>query len=165
MQPRTAPVTPSLRDSWATWISQGMPWQAFLTMTNEKRSHPEALLNRFRYCSHLANDAIWGRRWERRDQGCQWVAGVERHTSGLPHLHAVITFPGFDLAGEQGRLFFPMKTWQERFTQTGGICRFDLARSSEDVGSYVTKYVVKDGELHWSAKVSFSQEPGTQLTL
>lgn len=161
---RSATTTSSNRDAWAEWIS-GCTWQGFLTMTSEHRTHPEALLKRFRYCTHLANDAIYGRRWERRNQGCQWVAGVERHKSGWPHLHAVLRFPDFDLAGEEGRTWFPLAPWQERFTQTGGICRLDLARSSQDVVGYVTKYVVKDGELHWSKDVAFAVPPGTQLTL
>lgn len=161
---RSTVLTPSNREAWATWIS-GTTWQAFLTMTSEGRTHPEALLKRFRYCTHIANDAIYGRRWERRDQGCQWVAGVERHQSGWPHLHAVLRFPEFDLAGDQGREFFPIAPWQERFTQTGGICRLDIARSSEATVAYVTKYVVKDGELHWSPQVAFASPAGTQLTL
>lgn len=161
MPTRTATVTPTLHDAWATWITHGKPWQLFLTMTTESRSHPEAVLKRFRYCTHLANDAVYGRRWERRDQGCQWVAGIERHKSWNPHLHAVLTFPDFDMAGEMGRTFFPVRPWQERFTETGGICRLDLVRSTEDVASYVSKYVVKDGELHWSRHVSFAQAPGS----
>ena len=162
---RTATVVPYLRDAWAQWISQGLPWQAFLTMTSDHRTHPEAVLKRFRYCTHIANDSIYGRRWERRGQGVQWVAGIERHKSWNPHLHAVLTFPDFDVAGEQGRTFFPLAQWQETFTRTGGICRLELARSSDDVGGYVTKYVVKDGELHWSPLLSFTAESWAQSHL
>lgn len=163
-----AEIVPTLRSTWGEWIA-GQPWDLFLTMTHDPRgghkTHPEAMLKRFRYCSNKISDHVYGRHWDRRGLGVQWLVGVERHQSWSPHLHGLLRFPLVDIRGAEGKAIFDLAYWQKWTTATGGFCRLDLPRSNLAVVTYVSKYVVKDGELHWSDNCEFPSPQGTQLTL
>ena len=157
-------VEQGLRGAWGSWIA-AQPWDLFVTLTSEKQTHPEAMLKRFRYCTHKVNDHVYGRRWQRRAEGLQWVAGIERTKQGWPHSHAVVRFPGRDIRGAEGRNVFDLGYWQKWMSNTGGYSWLELPRSEQAVVQYVTKYVVKDGELELSPSVEFAQAPGHQLSL
>ena len=157
-------VPGSLRASWAGWIS-GQPWDLFVTLTSEKQTHPEAMLKRFRYCMNHASDHVYGRHWDKHGLGVQWLVGLERTKRGWPHSHAVCRFPIVDIRGHEGKAIFDLGYWQRWFTDTGGYAWLELPRSQQAVVNYVSKYVVKDGELSWSANCSFPQPPLIQLTL
>lgn len=136
-----------------------------MTLTSEKQTHPEAMLKRFRYCMNKASDHVYGRRWSERGSGVQWVAGLERTKQGWPHSHAVARFPGCEIRGADGRAIFDLGYWQKWMTNTGGFAWLQIPRSEKAVVQYVTKYVVKDGELELSGSVEFAKAPGTQLHL
>ena len=134
----------SMRDVWAEWLGH-RPWDLFLTLTSEKKTHPEALHKRFRYCTHKIADHLYGRHWERRGMaGPEYVCGIERHRSGWPHSHAVLRLPSVDLADENQ---FNLAWWQKWICETGGFCHLTRPRAQGDVVSYCTKYVLKDGDL------------------
>lgn len=157
---RAAAVQPSLRASWADWIS-AQKWDLFVTLTSEKQTHPEAMQKRFRYLMNTASDYLYGKNWKRRGTGLQWLSGLERTKQGWPHSHAVVRFPNFDLAGEQGRMQFPLGYWQQKFSD-GGFAWLEIPRSPIAVVAYVSKYVCKDGELEWSPNCEFPA-PAPQL--
>lgn len=157
-------VIPTLRESWGDWIA-AQPWDLFVTLTPEKQTHPEALLKRFRYVCNHYSDHVYGRNWAKRGLGVQWLVGLERFKSGWPHCHAVVRFPLVDIRGQEGKAIFDLAYWQKWTSETGGFCRLDLPRSTDAVVNYVSKYVVKDGELHWSENCEFPHPYGTQLTL
>lgn len=161
---KQATVTPSLRDTWAGWIA-GQPWDLFVTITSADRTHPEAMLKRARYCANKASDHVYGKHWDRRGLGIQHLVGIERHKSGNPHAHALWRFPLIDIRGQEGKAIFDLGYWKQWIDATGGFCRLELPRSAEATVAYVSKYVVKDGELHWSDNCTFPAVPGTQLTL
>ena len=150
----------TLRGAWAEWLGH-RPWELFLTLTSARRTHPEALHKRFRYCTHKIADHLWGRHWERRGHGVEYVFGLERHKTGWPHGHAVIRIPDVDLA-DQGQ--FSLAYWQRFITETGGHCRLDRPRGQADVLSYTTKYVLKEGDLILSDNLN-PLESGSQLAL
>lgn len=157
-------VAETLRGSWGQWIG-GQPWDLFVTLTSEKQTHPEAMLKRFRYCMNKASDSVYGRRWSEKGLGLQWVVGLERTKQGWPHSHAVVRFPGVSIRGPEGKAIFDLGHWQKRMTETGGFAWLEIPRSEQAVVQYVTKYVVKDGELELSPTVEFAQASGTQLLL
>lgn len=145
-------------------------WDLFLTLTSGEKdedgvwrgkwTHPEALHKRFRYCVHLMSDALYGRARTRRGCPIEYVNGIERHKSGVPHCHAVLRLPGVDLAD---RLQFPLAVWQERLTDTGGLARLERPRDQAHVVSYTTKYVAKEGELILSDNLSPAIDPTPAL--
>jgi hypothetical protein len=154
----------TLRETWGTWLA-GQPWDLFVTLTSEKQTHPEAMFKRFRYCMHKASDHVYGRNWDRRQAGTQWVVGLERTKQGWPHCHAVVAFPGVDIRGQAGRQVFDLAYWQAWMTDTGGFAWLQIPRSEAAVVSYVTKYVTKDGDLELSPNVEFASSSGDQLLL
>lgn len=155
---------PSIRESWAEWIGR-QPWDLFVTLTSEKQTHPEAMLKRFRYCMHKASDHVYGRNWDRRQAGLQWVVGIERTKRGWPHSHGIVRFPLVDIKGPEGRDVFDLGYWQRWMSETGGFAWLEIPRSAQAVVNYVAKYVAKDGELELSPNVEFAAQAGDQFVL
>lgn len=137
------------------------PWDLFLTLTSERKTHPEALHKRFRYCVHKMADEVYGRHWERRGQGIEYVCGMERHKSGWPHSHALLRVPGVDLAD---RNQLSLAHWQKFISDTGGYCWLERPKAQDDVVAYTTKYVLKEGDLILSDNLN-PLEVGGQLAL
>jgi len=121
----------------------------FLTQTFATRSHPEAVCKAHRFTIALLNNEIHGKNWRRKGElGAQSILGVERHKSGYPHSHAVIGHADIDLgAREFTCLRARLRT---RCEEEWGFARLEVATSAAEVNAYVSKYVVKDGEL-WIA--------------
>lgn len=157
-------IPPTLRDTWAGWIS-GQPWDLFPTMTADKITHPEALQKRFRYCVNKASQHVYGRRRKPNDPAIQWVAGLERTKRGWPHLHGLMHFPLVDIRGQEGRAVFDLGWWQKWMSETGGFVWLELPRSEMAVCSYVSKYVLKGGELEWSDNCEFAHLAHSQRTI
>lgn len=149
------------QEAWAPWLAQ-RPWDLFLTLTSERRTHPEALHKRLRYCVHKMSDELYGRRQTRRGTPIEYVNGIERHKSGWPHSHALLRVPGVDLADVSQ---LSLAHWQKFISDTGGWCWLSRPRDQADVTSYVTKYVTKDGELILSPNLSPAHAPNPQLAL
>lgn len=140
----------SLQGSWSEWLSQ-RPWDLFLTLTSEHRTHPESLHKRFRFCVNRISDELYGRQQTRRGNPIEYVNGIERHKSGWPHSHGLLRLPGVDLSE---RRQFSLADWQKSISDTGGWCWLTRPRDQADVVSYTCKYVVKDGELVLSDNLS-----------
>lgn len=138
------------RDAWTDWLGS-RPWDLFLTLTSDHKTHPEALHKRFRYCVHKVSAELYGRAETRRGCPIEYVNGIERHKSGWPHSHALLRFPRIDLADPSQ---LNLVAWRERITATGGFCWLSRPRSQADTVSYVTKYVTKDGDLVLSPNLS-----------
>jgi len=152
-------VEPGVREAWTSYLAQ-RPWDLFLTLTSERRTHPEALHKRFRYAVHQISNDLYGRAATRRSCPIEYVNGVERHKSGWPHSHALVRLPDVDL---DHRDQFSLEHWQRWITETGGWCWLSRPRNQEHTVSYVTKYVVKDGELVLSDNLSPITDPRPSL--
>lgn len=153
-------MTPN-HEAWSQWLAQ-RPWDLFLTLTSDHRTHPEALHKRLRYCTNLMARELYGRAVVRRGNPIEYVNGIERHKSGWPHSHALLRLPGVDLAD---RFQFSLAEWQQRISDTGGFCHLQRPRAQSDVVTYVTKYVTKDGDLILSANLSPAVDRSPPLLL
>ena len=118
----------------------------FVTQTFAKRSHPEAVCKAHRYFLSLVNVELHGKNWRRKGIiGAQSIVGVERHKSGYPHSHAVVGHPDIDLGSDFHR---PLRAaLKARCEDEWGFARLEVASSAAEVNAYVSKYVVKDGDL------------------
>jgi hypothetical protein len=163
MRPVVILQTPdTLRAAWSEWLA-GRPWDLFLTLTSDHRTHPEALHKRFCWHLHQISDELYGRTLTRRKgTPIEYVNGIERHKSGWPHSHALLRFPDVDLADP---LQFSLASWQRRISEAGGFCWLSRPRDQADVVGYVTKYVTKDGELILSDNLSPTVDPRPALGL
>lgn len=139
------------RDAWAQWLASE-PWDLFVTLTDPGLSHPEHMEKRWRYVERSINESLYGKNFRRRAQGIETIVGLERQTRGSVHAHGLIRLPDHDIRDPAQ---FSLRYWQDfcsklgrtRDGAPGGWAMLDLPRSNEDVVAYVSKYVVKDGEL------------------
>ena len=142
-----------LRDAWADFLSP-IEFQWFATLTFEANVHPEAALKRYRRFTNNLNRTLYGRRWMKKPQdGIHWIVAVERQKRGVVHLHALLGDP-HDLNASTRRLY-----WMDHWNEMAGFARIEAIRSSDAVLRYVTKYVVKDGDIEFSRNLGDARRP------
>lgn len=128
-------------------------WHWFATLTfrasHEGRSggiHPEKADKAFRFWVSHVNRECFGKNWHRRPHGgVQWARGQEFHKNGRIHFHALLAAPECDLNALTRRM-----DWVDWWWREFGIARIEPPTSQQDVAEYVSKYVVKDGEVDFS---------------
>ena len=141
---KTARVSAAaVRDEWAGWLS-GAAWDLFVTLTDGGYPHPEAMLKRSRYFFSKVNDELYGKNWQRRGEGVEYVTGIELQKRGSCHTHSLARLPNHDV---RDREQFSLASWQRFATSLGGFAWLEIPKSTADITAYVTKYVLKDGEL------------------
>jgi hypothetical protein len=146
------PYKHDLRDAWAEFLA-GYSFQWFATLTFENRIHPEAALKRWRLFTNNLNRALYGRRWHKTDHGgVFWILGVEYQKRQVIHFHALMG-ADHDLNQSARRL-----TWMDYWGEIAGFARIEAVRSQESALRYVTKYVVKDGEIEFSRNLGCSMQ-------
>ena len=131
------------REAWSQWLS-AEKWDVFLTLTDPGLSHPEHMYKRFRYFENSVNRKLYGNHFKRRGKGIETIVGLERQQRGSVHAHGLIRLPDHDAKNPTQ---FSWRYWQKFASELGGWARLDIPRSNTDVVAYVTKYVVKDGDL------------------
>lgn len=108
--------------------------------------HAEAADKAFRFFVSKLNREIYGPKWSTRwHAGIQWARGSEFHKDGRLHFHALISAPTGDLSQLASRY-----AWHEYWFREFGRNRIEQPRSQHDVAAYVSKYLVKDGEVDFS---------------
>lgn len=141
-------------------------WHWFITLTfrpnQESRSggmHPEKADKAFRVLISKINRELHGVRWYKRyDTQLVWARGQEFHKSGRIHFHAVVAHPTNDLNTLTRRMHWVDWWWQEF-----GIARIERPQSQDDICRYVSKYVVKDGEVDFSPSFGRVVPPALQF--
>lgn len=131
------------REAWSTWLS-AEKWDVFLTLTDPGLSHPEHMAKRWRFFETTVNKSLYGKNFRRKGLGIETIVGLERQQRGSVHAHGLIRLPDHDAKDPNQ---FSWRHWQKFASNLGGWAKLDIPRSSADVVDYVTKYVVKDGEL------------------
>jgi len=134
------PATPvdrqALRDAWIALLGR-WEWEWFCTFTFRDMVHPEAADKRFRVLISQANRVLYGHRWHKKGQGLRWCRALEYQKRDVIHYHALI-------AGVQD---LRRLTWMDRWHELAGYARIEPIESSAAVSRYVSKYVVKGGEI------------------
>lgn len=143
----------ALAQAYADLLTRN-PWHWFATLTfrvsHERRTsggvHPEKADKAYRFWLANLNRELYGPRWSKKPHGgLVWARGQEFHKDGRIHFHALIAAPTDDLNRLARRL-----TWMDHWHSQFGIARIERPNSQGDVCSYVSKYVVKDGEVDFS---------------
>ena len=141
-----------LRDAWAEFLS-AYPFQWFATFTFETNVHPEAALKRWRFFTNQLNRSLYGRRWQKKEHGgIYWILGIERQRRGVIHFHALMG--GVNDLNKAARRLSCMDYWNE----LAGFARIEAIRSNEAALRYVTKYVVKGGDIEFSKNLGDSMQ-------
>lgn len=108
--------------------------------------HGEAADKGFRYFVAQVNREVYGNNWRRLwHGGIQWARGSEFHKDGRLHFHALLSAPTADLSQLASRY-----GWHEWWYREFGRNQIEQPRSQHEVAGYVSKYVVKDGEVDFS---------------
>lgn len=136
-------VAADARHAWGQWLAKA-PWDVFVTLTDPGYPHPETMVKRARYLEASVNDGLYGKGWHRKGQGIETVTGLERQKRGSVHTHALWRLPDHQA---RDRSQFSLAHWQKFASSLGGYAWLQIPRDSADVAAYVSKYVVKDGEL------------------
>lgn len=141
-----------LASAYAEMLSR-QSWHWFVTLTFKPKHegprggvHPEKADKAFRLLASCINRECFGKNWHRRPHGgVVWARGQEFHRSGAIHFHAVMAAPAVDLNSLTRRM-----DWVDWWWREFGIARIEPPQSQQDVCDYVSKYVVKDGEVDFS---------------
>jgi len=126
----------ALRDAWIALLGR-WEWEWFCTFTFRDLVHPEAADKRFRVLISQANRVLYGHRWHKQGRGLRWVRALEYQKRDVIHYHAL-------MAGVQD---LRRLTWMDRWHELAGYARIEPIESSAAVSRYVSKYVVKGGEI------------------
>ena len=112
----------------------GVGW---LYLTFRDMVHPEAADKRFRVLISQANRVLFGHHWHKHGAGLRWVRALEYQKRDVIHYHAL-------LAGVQD---LRRLTWMDRWNELAGFARIEPIEITAAVARYVSKYVVKGGEI------------------
>lgn len=142
-------------------------WHWFVTLTFKPKHegprggvHPEKADKAFRLLASCINRECFGKNWHRRPHGgVVWARGQEFHRSGAIHFHAVMAAPEVDLNSLTRRM-----DWVDWWWREFGIARIEPPQSQQDVCDYVSKYVVKDGEVDFSPNFGRYVAPALQFS-
>ena len=126
----------ALRDAWIALLGR-WEWEWFCTFTFRDLVHPEAADKRFRVLISQANRVLYGHRWHKQGRGLRWVRALEYQKRDVIHYHALI-------AGVQN---LRRLTWMDRWHELAGYARIEPIDCAAAVSRYVSKYVVKGGEI------------------
>lgn len=142
--------------AWRDFLGR-FPMQWFCTFTFREDVHPERAAKLFRLFIRRLNQALYGRHFERKGKvGVFWVLAWEYQKRGVLHFHALIGDVE-DLNTRARRLDW-MDIW-EGFGAPAGFARIEAIDSQDAVRNYVTKYVVKGGQIDLSSSLkSFAQQ-------
>jgi hypothetical protein len=131
--------TACLQDEWINWVSKQRIWKHFVSMTYREEITQEAALAMWYRFIRLLNRRVFGDHYTRivHHSYFSYVLGIERQTRGVLHFHVLIDRP-IDYA-------FIHKVWND----WAGFSWIEQIKpeSNRDAIFYVSKYVVKGGEL------------------
>jgi len=125
-----------LSEAWLSFLSRWR-WEWIAHLTFREDVHPEAADKVFRVWLSKLNRELFGKRWYKRGQGVVWVRGLERQRRGVIHFHSLLAG-----VGDARRL-----TWMDEWNKLAGFARIWPVASQRQAVQYVTKYVVKGGEV------------------
>jgi hypothetical protein len=137
-----------LRAEWAEFLGR-WSWEWFGTFTfRGEIVHPERADKQFRRWLSDLNSEVHGKRWKRGIKSVGWARALEIQKRGVIHYHALIRG-----VGDLRRL-----SMMDRWNEMAGFSKILPIRSQLAVRNYVSKYVVKDGEIDFGGLVASGEE-------
>lgn len=130
-------IRKSLANDWASMIDQLADWKIFATLTFEDDVYPDVAKRKLYRLIRRLNEDVFGKKYRRivGHSYFSYVIGIEYQIREVVHFHMLIDQPiNFRLAH---------KLWNS----WAGFAWFDKVKSQEDATKYLSKYVVKGGEV------------------
>lgn len=138
-----------LQSSWISLLGR-YQWDLFGSLTFREETHPESAMKRFRLFVSMINRKLYGPRWAKHGVGVSWCVAVERQRRGVLHFHCLLADP--ELTNLLKGSWFKLDgRWanelNEMWNELAGFARIEPIHVAELVQRYVSKYVVKGGEI------------------
>ena len=142
----------AIQKEYATWLAE-FNWQWFVTLTFRYPPHPEQAKKYFLKWIHWINRKLYNNRYYKTSTGIFWVLALEYHKSGVIHFHALLG----DI--EDLNLKLSRKDARNKWYQIAGLGRVDpIDDKLGAVTNYVSKYIVKGGEIELSPSLRKFEE-------
>lgn len=152
-------TTPELRESWVSLIKRYEPFAWYGHLTFKDHVHPEQADKRFRRWLNKINETLFGLRYRKHGEGVYGFKAIEHQRRGVIHFH-------FLMGGGVERL--RRLTYMDLWAAENGWARIYPYDSNQGAARYVSKYVLKGGEIDPffspAARGRFGGEP-VQLSL
>jgi len=135
-----------IRNAWCEFLGRWQ-WEWFATLTFRDIVHPESADKSFRYFTSKLNRQLYGPRWYKKAHGgIPWVRALEYQRRGVIHFHAMFA----DVEGVR-RL-----SWMDEWFEIAGIARIEPIKNEWKARRYITKYMLKDGNIELGGALSKS---------
>jgi hypothetical protein len=142
-------ITPDLQSAWIHLLSR-YHWDLFGSLTFRDATHPESAYKRFRLFVSMLNRKLYGPRWFKHNKGVSYCVAMERQERGVLHFHVLLADPELTHL-LKGSWFKLDGRWanelNEMWNQVAGFARIEPIKALELVQRYVSKYVIKGGEI------------------
>lgn len=149
-----------LHEGWFQLLNE-FHWQWYITHTFRESVHPERADKLWRvWCSKI-NRYLYGPRWHKKNKSVFWVRAIEYQRRDVIHFHGLMT------GVESLNQFEWMDKWLnldgegvgEGLTGISRIYNIDKEEKTDAVIRYVSKYVVKGGEIDLSPNMPAYNKP------
>jgi hypothetical protein len=125
-------------------------WDLYGTLTFRSDTHPESAYKRFRLFLSMINRKLYGPRWAKHHKGVSFCVALERQRRDVVHFHCLLADPEL-VRLLKGGWFKQDGRWanemMEAWNGLAGFARIEPIDVAEAVNRYVSKYVVKGGEI------------------
>lgn len=146
------PVSAStdLRESWVSFLAR-YHWDLFGSLTFRNDTHPEAAYKCFRVFLSKINRILYGPRWAKHNKGVSYCVALERQRRDVVHFHVLLADPELANMLKAGWFKQGNGRWanelNEMWNELAGFARIEEIDKLEAVQRYVSKYVLKGGEI------------------
>jgi hypothetical protein len=145
----TNTATAKLQAAWIELLSR-FHWDLFGSLTFRDETHPESAYKRLRLFVSMLNRKLYGPRWFKHGKGISYCVAMERQERGVLHFHVLLADPELTHL-LKGSWFKLDGRWanelNEMWNQVAGFARIEPIGCLDLVKNYVTKYVIKGGEI------------------
>src|SRR2546427_12496440 len=127
-----------VRAGWVALLLQ-WKWDYFYTQTFREEVHPERAAKVFEVAMRKMARELFGAGWRRGSDKLIWVRGTEYQQRDVLHYHVLLQGKGLDT--------WQWKNWSRWCWEAMGFLKVEIPRSQSDVCAYLSKCVVRGGEI------------------
>jgi len=129
----------TVTEAWKNWISNWETWHSFVTLTFREEKSPDVAWALFKWLIQMLNSRLFGDHYTKivGHSYFSYVVGIETQKRGVLHYHMLTSRPV-----DYGLIH---AAWGERC----GFAWTYRNKSQFGASDYISKYVVKDGEVEF----------------
>lgn len=145
-----------ITDAWSDWIADQRQWSSFISLTFKDEISQDAALGAWGRLLRTLNIEVVGKNYTRivHHSYFSYCLGLERQTRGVLHIHGIVDRP------------IDFKLIHRYWNAAGGWVWIGRVEDRIGVVEYLTKYVVKGGEImpYLAAAPPYQLKPGKVFT-